>query len=100
MASAESCRTIAGEPWPGLSGASPRRRIIEKGNQDAGETTVEAAVTAARCISAAEDHGLYSELPSGRRLCKIALIPDEVAAQIPRIPDHEVLRVIGRGAYG
>ena len=33
------------------------------------------------------------------RLCKIALIPDE-AAQIPIIPDHEVLRVIGRGAYG
>jgi formylglycine-generating enzyme required for sulfatase activity/serine/threonine protein kinase len=33
-------------------------------------------------------------------LCKIALIPDEASAQIPIIPDHEVLRVIGRGAYG
>jgi eukaryotic-like serine/threonine-protein kinase len=33
-------------------------------------------------------------------LCKIALIPDEVAAQVPLIPDHELLRVIGRGAYG
>jgi len=34
------------------------------------------------------------------RLCKIAIIPDEVSAKIPLIPDHEVLRVIGRGAYG
>ncbi len=34
-----------------------------------------------------------------RRLCKIALIP-KVSANVPIIPDHEVLRVIGRGAYG
>ena len=33
-------------------------------------------------------------------MCKIAIIPDEVSAKIPLIPDHEVLRVIGRGAYG
>ena len=33
-------------------------------------------------------------------MCKIAAIPDEVSAQIPVIPDHELLRVIGRGAYG
>jgi serine/threonine protein kinase len=33
-------------------------------------------------------------------LCKIANIPDHVSAQIPIIPDHELLRVIGRGAYG
>jgi formylglycine-generating enzyme required for sulfatase activity/serine/threonine protein kinase len=33
-------------------------------------------------------------------LCKIALIPDDVSPTIPLIPDHEVLRVIGRGAYG
>ncbi|HXL24794.1 MAG TPA: bifunctional serine/threonine-protein kinase/formylglycine-generating enzyme family protein [Chthoniobacterales bacterium] len=33
-------------------------------------------------------------------MCKIATIPDEVPAQIPIIPDHELLRVIGRGAYG
>ncbi len=39
-------------------------------------------------------------MPRGRRLCKIATIPDEVPAQIPIIPDHELLRVIGRGAYG
>lgn len=38
-------------------------------------------------------------LPRTRRLCKIAVIPD-VSATIPLIPDHEVLRVIGRGAYG
>lgn len=31
-------------------------------------------------------------------MCKIAAI--EVSAQIPIIPDHELLRVIGRGAYG
>jgi eukaryotic-like serine/threonine-protein kinase len=35
-----------------------------------------------------------------RHPCKIALIPHEVSAQSPVIPDHEVLRVIGRGAYG
>src|SRR5881394_441290 len=40
------------------------------------------------------------ELPSIRALCKIATIPDQVSAQIPIIPDHELLRVIGRGAYG
>lgn len=34
------------------------------------------------------------------RLCKIAGIPEQVSAQIPVIPDHELLRVIGRGAYG
>ncbi len=33
-------------------------------------------------------------------MCKIALIPNEVSAKVPVIPDHEVLRVIGRGAYG
>ncbi len=33
-------------------------------------------------------------------MCKIAIIPDQVSAQIPVIPDHELLRVIGRGAYG
>jgi eukaryotic-like serine/threonine-protein kinase len=31
-------------------------------------------------------------------LCRIATI--EVSAKIPIIPDHELLRVIGRGAYG
>ena len=30
----------------------------------------------------------------------IAIIAEEVSARIPIIPDHEVLRVIGRGAYG
>jgi eukaryotic-like serine/threonine-protein kinase len=35
-----------------------------------------------------------------RRLCKIALIPNDVSAKVPVVPDHEVLRVIGRGAYG
>jgi hypothetical protein len=33
-------------------------------------------------------------------LCKIAFIPEVVSAKIPSVPDHEVLRVIGRGAYG
>ena len=32
--------------------------------------------------------------------CVKSAIPDEVSAQIPIIPDHELLRVIGRGAYG
>jgi len=39
-------------------------------------------------------------LPRGHRLCKIATIPEQVSAQVPIIPDHELLRVIGRGAYG
>jgi eukaryotic-like serine/threonine-protein kinase len=33
-------------------------------------------------------------------LCKIGAIPDQVSANIPIVPDHELLRVIGRGAYG
>jgi serine/threonine protein kinase len=33
-------------------------------------------------------------------LCKIGAIPDQVSAKIPIVPDHELLRVIGRGAYG
>lgn len=33
-------------------------------------------------------------------MCKIAVIPEQISAQIPIIPDHELLRVIGRGAYG
>src|SRR6266487_3771430 len=32
--------------------------------------------------------------------CVKSVIPDRVTAQIPIIPDHELLRVIGRGAYG
>ena len=32
--------------------------------------------------------------------CVKSAIPDQVTAQIPIIPDHELLRVIGRGAYG
>jgi eukaryotic-like serine/threonine-protein kinase len=35
-----------------------------------------------------------------RGLCKIALIPNEVSAKVPVVPDHQLLRVIGRGAYG
>ncbi|HEX4638189.1 MAG TPA: bifunctional serine/threonine-protein kinase/formylglycine-generating enzyme family protein [Chthoniobacterales bacterium] len=37
-------------------------------------------------------------MPLLHALCRIAAI--EVSAQIPIIPDHELLRVIGRGAYG
>src|SRR6266513_537230 len=32
--------------------------------------------------------------------CVKSVIPDRVTAQTPIIPDHELLRVIGRGAYG
>src|SRR5206468_13124689 len=32
--------------------------------------------------------------------CVKSAIPNQVSAQIPIIPDHELLRVIGRGAYG
>jgi eukaryotic-like serine/threonine-protein kinase len=32
--------------------------------------------------------------------CVKSDIPDQVTAQVPIIPDHELLRVIGRGAYG
>lgn len=37
-------------------------------------------------------------MPASCALCKLGAI--EVSAQIPIIPDHELLRVIGRGAYG
>jgi len=40
------------------------------------------------------------ELPLIVALCKIGAIPDQVSAQVPVVPDHELLRVIGRGAYG
>src|SRR5437588_196703 len=40
------------------------------------------------------------QLPRACGLCRIAAIPEQVSAQIPIIPDHELLRVIGRGAYG
>src|SRR5947207_12838698 len=40
------------------------------------------------------------ELPHARAACVKSTIPDQVSAQIPIIPDHELLRVIGRGAYG
>ncbi|HST30421.1 MAG TPA: bifunctional serine/threonine-protein kinase/formylglycine-generating enzyme family protein [Chthoniobacterales bacterium] len=39
-------------------------------------------------------------MPRRRLLCKIGTIPDQVSAQVPVVPDHELLRVIGRGAYG
>ncbi len=39
-------------------------------------------------------------MPLTRALCKIAAIPEQVSVQIPVVPDHELLRVIGRGAYG
>ncbi len=39
-------------------------------------------------------------MPLTLPLCKISPIPDQVSAQIPVVPDHELLRVIGRGAYG
>ena len=32
--------------------------------------------------------------------CVKSTIPNQVSAQVPIIPDHELLRVIGRGAYG
>src|SRR5438046_8847540 len=32
--------------------------------------------------------------------CVKSVIPDRVTAETPIIPDHELLRVIGRGAYG
>jgi hypothetical protein len=32
--------------------------------------------------------------------CVKSDIPDQATAEIPIIPDHELLRVIGRGAYG
>src|SRR5213080_5223947 len=43
---------------------------------------------------------MFPELLRIGDLCKIRAIPDQVSAQIPIIPDHELLRVIGRGAYG
>jgi len=51
-------------------------------------------------LAAQAEMPVFQELLRARRLRKIALIPNEVSAKVPVIPDHEVLRVIGRGAYG
>src|SRR6266496_4280123 len=89
MASAKSGCTIASERGPGLSRAAPRLGVDQKGSKN--PWTI-------RC-DLSRDLRAPPELLRTRRLCKIALIP-KVSANVPVIPDHEVLRVIGRGAYG
>src|SRR5438309_4949836 len=91
MASAKSGCTIASERGPGLSHAAPRLGIDQKGSKN--PRTI-------RCNLKPRSSHPPSELLRTRRLCKIALIPNEASAKVPVIPDHEVLRVIGRGAYG
>src|SRR5690349_6970685 len=53
-----------------------------------------------RRVRSPELTGSYNALPVPPWLCKIGAIPDQVSAQVPIVPDHELLRVIGRGAYG
>src|SRR6266480_4297125 len=89
MASAKGGCTIASERGPGLSHAAPRCRPLEKRDQSAGAFYVARGAPGGRALP----------LPCTRALCKIALIP-KVSVNVPVIPDHEVLRVIGRGAYG
>jgi eukaryotic-like serine/threonine-protein kinase len=48
----------------------------------------------------AQDRALSSVDCFALVACVKSAIPDKVSAQIPIIPDHELLRVIGRGAYG
>src|SRR2546421_11131039 len=91
MASAKSGCTIASERRPGLSHAAPRLGIDQKGSKN--PRTI-------RCNLKPRSSHPPSELLRTRRLCKIALIPNEASAKVPVVPDHEVLRVIGRGAYG
>src|SRR6059058_930461 len=91
MASAKSGCTIASERRPSLSHAAPRLGIDQKGSKN--PRTI-------RCNLKPRSSHPPSELLRTRRLCKIALIPNEASAKVPVIPDHEVLRVIGRGAYG
>jgi len=90
MASAKSGCTIASERGAGLSRAAPRLGVDQKGSKN--PRTI-------RCDLKPRSSRAPQELLRTRRLCKIALIP-KVSANVPIIPDHEVLRVIGRGAYG
>src|SRR6266496_885554 len=46
------------------------------------------------------DHRVAPQNCFGLAACVKSVIPDRVTAQTPIIPDHELLRVIGRGAYG
>src|SRR5947208_9222483 len=114
MAGTKSSRATAGQRRAGVPGASSHRRVAEERNQGAGE---DRGLTSLRLGSAPICLAVFASLgntfacvgsqtrvlPELLRigdLCKIRAIPDEVAAQIPIIPDHELLRVIGRGAYG
>src|SRR5436305_11541235 len=114
MAGTKSSRATAGQRRAGVPGASSRRRVAEESNQGAGE---DRGLTSLRlgsapiCLAVFASWGntvacvgsqtrVLPELLRIGDLCKIRAIPDQVSAQIPIIPDHELLRVIGRGAYG
>src|SRR5215470_3015717 len=100
MAGTESCRAIGNQYRAGVFGATPRRRPVEKGNQSAGkEGPLIGAVFGGMAANVhawrARSQNCFASLA-----CVKSAIPDQVTAQIPIIPDHELLRVIGRGAYG
>src|SRR3954453_9733585 len=86
MAGTESCRAIGRQYWPGVSGATSCRSALEERNQSDGKERSLIRNFPENCFESA--------------VCVKSAIPNQVTADILIIPDHELLRVIGRGAYG
>src|SRR4051794_34751313 len=86
MAGTESCRAIGRQYWPGVSGATSCRSALEERNQSDGKERSLIRNFPENCFESA--------------VCVKSAIPNQVTADIPIIPDHELLRVIGRGACG
>src|SRR5437868_125149 len=86
MACAKSGGAVESKRRTGLSRAASCRGGLEEGDPGTRKK---------RAIALLDDG---AQLPRLRRLCRIG--PIQVSAQVPIIPDHELLRVIGRGAYG
>lgn len=89
-----------------MEGHAPSCSICEDWRDDAHSTGCEDIESTSRLkvhdSACSSNQGQFRDngLPRHSRVCNIGTIPEEVTAQIPLIPDHEVLRVIGRGAYG
>src|SRR5215831_5631387 len=101
MAGTKSCRAIGNQYRAGVFGATSRERPVEEGNQSPRKEVllIGAVLRGARAphlhAGRVRSQNCFASLA-----CVKSAIPDQVTAQVPIIPDHELLRVIGRGAYG
>src|SRR6266576_2501521 len=115
MAGTKSCRAIASQCRPGVPRRTPRLRSarVSRAGEDLWRSRTCLLSLILREQRASRGSSFWRDAKTrhaGRvcspellrigGLCKIRAIPDQVSAQIPIIPDHELLRVIGRGAYG